>query len=762
MRLTLAVVAVLLFAAVPTSAAPRDVVVIMTDDQPWHSVAHMPHLQALIGDQGIRFSRAYVSDPLCCPSRASFLTGKYARNHGVIYNNLPLGGFQAFDDTDTIAVRLQAAGYRTGLVGKYLNEYPVGADVTQYTPPGWDDWRAFSFAYWQFWLSENGTPVLYANPAWPERRSDLYSTNVLRDKAVAFIDGTPAAQPLFLFFSVAAPHKAATFPAEVDPVDAGLPFPVWRPGSFNEADISDKPPWMRKLPLANEAEVDHEYLQHVRALQAVDRAIRDLVDALSRRGTLDDALIIFTSDHGFAYGEHRWRTKLCPHEACTKVPLLIRAPGVTPGTRDQLVSNVDLAPTIAAWAGIDPPTGGDGLNLLPLLADASTPWRTALLMETLATRNSLGNVDVWRGVVTASHLYVEYARGERELYDLVTDPDELVNRAADPSMAATREALRTTLRLFDQQADLGVSVKYGGAALVGGQIEYVVTARNAGPDPAGAVRVMYMQPSPVTEASCVSVERGSCLRIEGAERWLQIPLLEPGATQTFRVVSQLRPTVGVGSTVMATYTIGSDNVADPTDPLRLKNAVVATTKVVTPADFLQGFTRRSDYVTPCAPTTGAVSLAYAAPPGGLTVSLAASSGAASMPASVVLPSGQATGPLTIQATPGSAITRQTVTLSATLGSKILSRSIAVNPAGWFETTGTTTQATVTLDCAVASPTVVEMSTSNPAIARPAAPTITIPAGQRVGAVGLVRYGAGTVTVTGKANGIRRSATITMP
>ncbi|MBA2564619.1 MAG: sulfatase [Gemmatimonadetes bacterium] len=415
-----------------------DIVLIVTDDQPWHTLQFMPNTNALIGDAGVRFSNAFASTPLCCPSRASILTGLYTHNHGVKSNASPSGGARLFQDASTLATWLKAAGYRTALLGKYLNEYNR-LTPWPYIPPGWDEWQAFVFTkYYDYTLVENGIEVRYG------RAPEEYSTDVLTKKAVRFIESAPSGQRLFLYYAPFAPHG--------DPVPAPRhrgtmrTLQGWRPPSYNEADVSDKPAWVRNLAaltLAGQDSTDRFYRKQVETLLAVDDGVADIVAALDRSGRLGNAAIVYTSDHGLALGEHRYtRQKNCFYESCVRVPLLVRAPGAQPRVDPSLMLNVDLAPTIAQWAGVTLPAAVNGRSFAPLLSNPESPWRDAALLEVLGGSSVPPR---FQGVRTSRYAYAEYRNGERELYDLQVDPDQTTNVHADPAYASTASTLHARL-----------------------------------------------------------------------------------------------------------------------------------------------------------------------------------------------------------------------------------------------------------------------------------------------------------------------------
>lgn len=413
-------------------AGGPNVLLILTDDQPWDTLWAMPHVQRLLVRQGITFSNAVVSDPLCCPSRATVLTGQHAHRHEVWQNRPPFGGFPVFRDRSTVATWLQSAGLRTALFGKYLNAYEG-----TYVPPGWDRWGAIGAMasphdlYYRYGLNQDGR--LEVHGGYPED----YSTTVLAEQAAAFVCGTDG--PLFLSFNPFAPHSPY-WPAPGDRYDGPLPPPG---PAFDEADVSDKPAWVRALPRLGperRAEIDRWRRGAIGTLAAVDRAVGDLVGALEETGRLQDTLVVFTSDNGFAWGEHRWVDKIAPYEESIRVPLVVRYDRMIrePGTVDgRLVTNADLAPTFAELVGAAAP-GAEGRSFLPLLTSGDHPWPAEVPIEGM----ELFGVPSYCGVRTAGAKYVAYATGEEEYYDLRADPAELSNLADAPAARAEVERLR--------------------------------------------------------------------------------------------------------------------------------------------------------------------------------------------------------------------------------------------------------------------------------------------------------------------------------
>ena len=438
-RLLLLVAALALLPIVsPASAGGRarvttpNVIVILMDDQRVGTDEAMQYSTADISDLGVRFTNAFVPLPMCCPSRTSLLTGNYSHTTGVWTNGLPFGGFAAFDDRSTIATWLHGAGYRTGLFGKYLNGYGnEGPDP--YVPPGWDTWAAYHAdeSYSDFsWIDETGAVTTDTTD---------YATYFFANRAAAFVRSTPPGTPLFLYFAPFAPHT----PAVPAPEDA-LTFadlPDWRPPSFNERDLTGKPSYVQAQPRFTRAErraIDALRIDQYRSMYSTDRAISWIIGALADTGRLGDTIVVFTSDNGFLWGEHRLTGKSVPYDMATRVPLSIRydAAGWR-GTRNALVANVDIAPTIAELAGLTPPRT-DGRSLVGVLDGSAASVRSTLVMEHSGTPQA----PPYCGVRTAKYLFVHYADGFEELYRYAEDPYELVNRAGARAAADIVSTLR--------------------------------------------------------------------------------------------------------------------------------------------------------------------------------------------------------------------------------------------------------------------------------------------------------------------------------
>jgi arylsulfatase A-like enzyme len=421
-------------AAEPAASARPNFVFVLTDDQSMGMLETMPYLSRKPGGSWIEFTNAFVNVPFCCPSRSNILTGQYAHHHGVNTSN---GGL--LDDSSTIATWLDDAGYRTGLVGKYLNGYPFSSKPENYVAPGWDYWAAFDGVdHYDYRLNENGTTVAYG------RDEEDYSTDVLYRKAIEFLDDTTPDEPFLLYFSTHAPHAVNTpAPRHEGHYDR---LRIDYSPNFNEEDVSDKPAWIRALPVRPQGSMTDDQRRAAETLLAVDEAIRGIMRKLRETEQLDNTVIVFMTDNGFSFGSHRWIQKLCAYDECVRTPLLIRYPDSGANrTESRLVSNVDIAPTFAELAQASPGNQIDGHSLVPLLTGDATTWRSSLLLQHQGLSTAGESPTFW-AVRTDEWKYVELRTGEKELYDLRNDPFELDNVVTDPAHASVVASLAAELR----------------------------------------------------------------------------------------------------------------------------------------------------------------------------------------------------------------------------------------------------------------------------------------------------------------------------
>ncbi|MEK8031418.1 sulfatase [Ideonella sp. DXS29W] len=462
LRRVLATAALGLAFAAPAGAKAPNIVFILTDDLDSAAAAQMPLVKSLIADRGTAFRHHYVSLSLCCPSRTTGLRGQFAHNTTIFKNGPPDGGFEGVYaqglEQSTYATWLQDAGYRTALFGKYLNNYPDTAPSNKYIPPGWHEWMSpvagTPYKGFKYTMNHNGNLEEYG-----KAESD-YLTDVISREAADFIRRSTdqfADKPFLVYLAPFAPHAPAT-PAprhENEFNDAKAP----RVPSFNEADVRDKPNWVRSLPLLSDAaikDIDKLYRNRRRSLLAVDEMVQNIITTLQSVGQLDNTYVIFTSDNGYHQGQHRLDSgKMTAYEEDVLIPMWIRGPGVPVGrTIDYITANVDYAPTFAEIAGVQPPSFVDGRSLMPFLRGLTPPsWRAALLLENksgaipplrtdegpqepsdpmeraLARVAGSGiGIDGFTGLrVNDGTTYVEYVTGEFELYNNLVDPFQATN-----------------------------------------------------------------------------------------------------------------------------------------------------------------------------------------------------------------------------------------------------------------------------------------------------------------------------------------------
>lgn len=442
--------------ATPTQDDRPNIIVIVTDDQTIGTLRAMPRVRALLQEQGTTYPNAYVTNPLCCPSRASILTGQYS-HHTMTYTNRGIpgatdpwrrfGGTYAFHDVGTneartIAAYLHADGYYTGLVGKYLNGYAAYADRTHgdgsfgsgasWKPTGWDRWAAFyapsAGDYLRYQLNVDGDLQRFGSAR------HEHSTRVLGDEAVRFIQTRPADRPFFLFFAPRAGH--GRFIPEPRDEDLFRDVAAFDSPAVRD-DVRDKPRYIRRGPRGAKLLDAESRMRLFQTLYGLDRQVGRIVAALTPE-ELANTLIVYLSDNGLGNGEHQWGYKLVPYERSIRVPLIVRWNGhLASGVRDdRFVLNVDLLPTLLEAAGHEPvPT--DGVSI-----DGPSERRTLLLESMYFPRGAKGSVPTYCGIVTHRWKYVVYSPTraepglvlrpfEEELYDRSNDPWELRNVAPD-------------------------------------------------------------------------------------------------------------------------------------------------------------------------------------------------------------------------------------------------------------------------------------------------------------------------------------------
>ncbi len=455
----LALSALVLAPVAPISPANAEqsspnVILVLLDDTRYDDMAAMPEVKARIGAAGATFSNAYSPFPLCCPARATLLTGQYAHNHGVLSNVAPTGGFKEFKDASTLATWLDAS-YKTALVGKYFNQY-----APPYVPPGWDEW-----------MVPRGT-YNYMGSSWYLKRENLvggyqsipgYQTDTMGNLSADFVArNTSSDEPYFLYTSLVAPHDGT--PRTDDPSWYTFPSPYVKPvyqdrfagqgtgdPSFNEADVSDKP---LKPALLTQTQIDNLVEQSAQRREAsisAQDAVNTILDAVESSGEAHNTYVVFMSDNGYILGEHRIRGgKVNPYEVANHVPFMVSGPGIAPGTQVlDVVSQVDFAPTVLDMANVEDSTTLDGVSLLPRLTAGTPLTRSAALIEATKVSEATAGIDplpwLYQGVVSGDWKYVARTTGKRELYDLASDPYELENLAGKAAYADVQQRMAALL-----------------------------------------------------------------------------------------------------------------------------------------------------------------------------------------------------------------------------------------------------------------------------------------------------------------------------
>jgi N-acetylglucosamine-6-sulfatase len=487
-------------AATPTGTAvstpPREappsspnIVLVMADDMRVDDLLFMPSLRRLVGAHGLTFQNSFSPYPLCCPARASFLTGQYAHNHHVWWHEEPYG-YGAFDDSRTLATSLTEAGYETGFIGKYLNRYGPATSLVsgepsyRYVPDGWTDWRG-SIDHVEGVGIHGGTYQYMDTPFNVNGRVDNshaghYSSHVIGDFSVdmaqRFGRGT---KPFFMYVNYVAPHFGG--PREPDDPPsmmtdargnrhdmrtparprsvrgrfdalitrgAGMP----KGGGPSEADISDKPEAYRRNaePSAAERRALTELTrQRAESIFVMDGQVRRLVRELKRSGEWEDTVFMFTSDNGYYLGEHRKRTgKARAHEPSLRVPFLVTGPGMRArATRYDPITTIDVSASILDLAGAEPPRLPDGSSRVPTMLEGDRGWVAPVIDEATFTGDSYRRTPGFRGprtsigIRTARYSYIRSRTREVELYDLERDPLQMRNVHGEPAYRAAERAL---------------------------------------------------------------------------------------------------------------------------------------------------------------------------------------------------------------------------------------------------------------------------------------------------------------------------------
>ncbi|HUI87161.1 MAG TPA: sulfatase-like hydrolase/transferase [Anaerolineales bacterium] len=432
LRSTLMLLAVCLLSSCvpfPSKSNRPNFIIIISDDQRIGSMQFMPQTQALIFDQGVAFAQGFDTTPLCCPSRASIFTGMYAHNDGVKTNEDKLN-----DKYQTVIMALHKDGYYTGLVGKYLNTW-LGEPRPEFD--SWVSWPGSVASYQDPNINVNGTWSVHPG----------YITDLENEYVLQFLDQAARQnKPFLLIYAARAPHA----PAVPAPEDNSLlqDLPPYRPPSFNEADVSNKPSSISGIHLLSPQQIagnDDFRRRQILTLLSLDNNVANMVAKLQQMGQLDNTAIFYISDNGMQWGEHRLSAdKAAEYEESVRVPFALRYPPLIPKpyVEDHLVGNIDIAPTIYDLAGLPIPNNVDGMSFVKLVNDK--PWRDNILIESWPERG------YWAGVRTDHFVYVETQDDLSELYDLQTDPFELNNLINDPRYQSVIADLKPKLQAEEQ------------------------------------------------------------------------------------------------------------------------------------------------------------------------------------------------------------------------------------------------------------------------------------------------------------------------
>ena len=431
MKLLLTLVLCLLLAFIPLAAGAQEIgqrpniVFIMTDDNNLQTYERaMPKTQVLVAGKGITFENATYSHSLCCPSRSSILRGQYPHNTGVYSNAPPNGGFATFYNrglnADTIGTDLHSAGYRTGYFGKYLNGYADGTYGTppKYVPPGYDRWFGARNPVKATFINENHQVVDFADGTHDPHVSE---------KALTFIQNASGEgkQPFYAALNFFGPHIPEDGPDSYKTRFSSEP--LYRPPSYNEEDMSDKPAWMQALPKLDGQALTTEHRNRLRAVSYVDAQVEKVINTLSNTGELDNTYVIFFNDNGYHLGLHRTTHKSSPYIEDIRFPLMVRGPDITPGSHSStMVQNIDLRPTFEQIAGVPTPGYVDGLSFLDTATTGAPFPRTYAYAEALKIDDD--KMKPWKATYTPDSAYHLWPNtGEEELYNLQLDQYELDN-----------------------------------------------------------------------------------------------------------------------------------------------------------------------------------------------------------------------------------------------------------------------------------------------------------------------------------------------
>ena len=436
------------------TATPLDrpnILLVLTDDQrPTELLDVMPETTRIFGRRGVTFPNAYATTPVCCPSRASILTGRYAHNHGVLRNGK--GSIDGFDQDDTLEYHLQQAGYRTAVFGKLINDWPMAV-----SPSYFDRWAIF----------RGGKALGFYDGIWnvngDKRTVSKYSTTYIQNWALRFLEESESDddRPWLMLLFVYPPHG----PAIPHERDVRAPVPKWPPNpAVTNEDLRGKPPIVRDAPPVTPEELRRIQRRQARSLMSADRMVARVFRSMVTKDEASSTLAFFTSDNGYLWGEHTLTRKFAPYMQSIKIPMMVRWPGVLGRGEvdDRIVANIDLFPTAMAAAGLPVTPGPETPATVPTPDGRSLldpRERDRLLIEQWA--GGPGNVfPNWASLVTPTEQYIEYYRLDetsvtfKEYYDLSNDPWQLVNLLwSDPGSHKERAAELATQLEIDRSCE---------------------------------------------------------------------------------------------------------------------------------------------------------------------------------------------------------------------------------------------------------------------------------------------------------------------
>jgi N-acetylglucosamine-6-sulfatase len=419
--------------AVAADTRPN-IILISTDDMNKTDLRWMPQTRRLLGKTGVTLDGFISSNPMCCPARAEILTGQHGQNNGVHYNDGPWGGYSVLEQpANHVGSWLKASGYKTAFVGKHMN----GWEATAKRQRGWTIFNPIMkriYKPYDMTMFNNGNPRRYRN---------VHSSDLVGNLTVRYINRfSDSKAPFFIWSSQVAPHQRLVKKAWWPPVPAkrhrtlypkSLPPSLSHP-SFNEADVSDKPPYVQRSSKVSKLAMVGLHRARIRSLRSVDDQVGAAVRALRAKGEARNTYIFFTSDNGFLLGEHRLTAKRKPYEQSLQVPLLVKGPGLKAGTtRRQTFSLADFAPTFLQLADATPRRTLDGRSMMPTLRRGARGYSHHLIHA-----SSRSSEWWWQGVRSDSYVYIRYEDGFEELYDRAKDPAQLRNVADAPAYQVVR------------------------------------------------------------------------------------------------------------------------------------------------------------------------------------------------------------------------------------------------------------------------------------------------------------------------------------